>query len=318
VSVASSGAQSNAGGGSAAISTDGRYVAFVSFANNLAPGASASSNVFLRDRQTSTTTVVNVALTGTTNNLTVEAAVSADGRYVAFVSYATNVVAGDTNNWPDVFVRDMQAATTERVSLASDDAQANDSSDDISISGDGRWVVFSSNATNLVPGDTNGSIDVFVRDRLAGTTRRVSTTAQGAQVGFGLGGDVSADGRYVVFQTDRGDVISGDTNNAYDIFVRANPTPTVESVVPKRRAAGASASLTIAGSGFLPGDRVLLGDGITVDHVTFVDPSHLSVHVTIAPDAAHGARDVFVVGLGSGPGPNAGAFGLCAGCLTIT
>jgi Tol biopolymer transport system component len=94
--------------------------------------------------------------------------ISADGRYVAFWSMASNLVAGDTNGTWDVFVRDRTAGTTERVSLDSSGAQANGPSYGPAISADGRWVAFQSFASNLVPGDANGLYDVFVRDRLAG------------------------------------------------------------------------------------------------------------------------------------------------------
>ena len=90
-------------------------------------------------------------------------AISADGRFVAFDSEATNLVPGDTNDASDVFVRDRQTGTTRRVSVSSGGAQGNGASFDPAISADGRFVAFNSDATNLVPGDTNGAADVFVR-----------------------------------------------------------------------------------------------------------------------------------------------------------
>jgi Tol biopolymer transport system component len=99
---------------------------------------------------------------------------------VAFHSRYPNVVPGDTNSAFDVFVRDRQKQTTERVSLASDGTQGNGSRYNPAIEGDGRFVVFTSEASNLVPGDTNGASDVFVHDREAHTTERVSVTQSGA------------------------------------------------------------------------------------------------------------------------------------------
>ena len=109
------------------------------------------------------------------------AAISADGRYVTFDSSAANLVAGDTNGTHDVFVRDRAAGTTQRVSVAAGGGQADDESFAPSISADGRSVAFASFADNLVPGDTNGTTDVFVRDRTAGTTTRVSVRSDGGQ-----------------------------------------------------------------------------------------------------------------------------------------
>ena len=106
---------------------------------------------------------------------------SADGRYVAFQSDASNLVPGDTNHSTDVFVRDLRSGTTRRVSVATDGTQANGDSFSPAISADGRYVAFVSDASNLVPGDTNHSTDVFVRDLRLGTTQRVSVAADGSQ-----------------------------------------------------------------------------------------------------------------------------------------
>src|SRR5207245_10503824 len=105
----------------------------------------------------------------------------ADGRFVAFVSFATNLVAGDTNGATDVFVHDRQTGTTERVSVASDGTESNAASLGSALSADGRFVAFQSDATNLVAGDTNGATDVFVRDRQTGMTERVSVASAGTQ-----------------------------------------------------------------------------------------------------------------------------------------
>ena len=107
--------------------------------------------------------------------------ISADGRFVAFTSAAINLVPGDTNGVADVFVHDRLTGTTERVSVDSAGTQGNGNSSEPSISADGRFVAFSSDATNLVPGDTNGARDVFVHDRLTGTTERVSVDSTGAE-----------------------------------------------------------------------------------------------------------------------------------------
>ncbi|MEU4799293.1 RICIN domain-containing protein [Streptomyces sp. NPDC023327] len=148
-------------------------------------------------------------------------AVSADGRHVAFVSNAADLVAGDTNGYGDVFVRDLQAGTTRRVSVASDGTQGNSGSSEPSLSADGRHVAFTSDASNLVPGDTNRSGDVFVRDLQTGTTRRVSVATDGTQGNSGSSEpSLSADGRHVAFASFSATLAPEDVNNEWDVFVR--------------------------------------------------------------------------------------------------
>jgi Tol biopolymer transport system component len=141
-------------------------VAFDSTASNLVPGdANGRFDVFVHDRVTGTTTHVSVGSDGTQGNGdSLRPFISADGRYVAFDSTASNLVAGDTNGVQDIFVHDRVTGTTTHVSVASDGTQGNDDSVGPSLSGDGRFVAFLSWASNLVPGDTNGAVDVFVAE----------------------------------------------------------------------------------------------------------------------------------------------------------
>jgi dipeptidyl aminopeptidase/acylaminoacyl peptidase len=176
--------------------------------------------------------------------------ISADGRYVTFVSSSPNLVAEDTNNIRDIFVRDLLLGTTTRVSVNSDEGEANTSgytaqySDSFapSISADGRFVTFFSDANNLVPNDTNSANDVFVRDLQTGTTTRVSVNSdeeQSIQSGS-YGPAISADGRFVAFYSgasdlvkyysDSGILFAGDTNLTDDIFVRDLLLGTTERV----------------------------------------------------------------------------------------
>jgi hypothetical protein len=180
-----------------------------------------------------TTERVSVATDGTEGNAggMNTLAISADGRFVAFSASASNLVAGDTNGVDDVFVHDRQTGVTERVSVASDGSQANGVSRDPRMSADGRYVVFPSFATNLVPDDTNGEYDVFVRDRQAGTTERVSVASDGSEPnGFCQGTDISGDGRYVAFDSFATNLVAGDTNGLRDIFVRDRQLGTTELV----------------------------------------------------------------------------------------
>jgi Tol biopolymer transport system component len=161
------------------------------------------------------------------NGNSFDPSISADGRFVAFDSFASSLVGGDTNGESDIFVRDRRKGKTRRVSVSSAGAEANGRSfiNDIGspISADGRFVAFQSDASNLVGGDTNGSSDVFVRDRRRDKTRRVSVSSAGAEANDNsVGPSISADGRFVAFASWATNLVAGDTQgypNA-DIFVR--------------------------------------------------------------------------------------------------
>src|SRR5262249_31107160 len=157
--------------------------------------------------------------------------ISADGRYVAFDSTANNLVSGDTNGVSDVFVHDRVSGTTERVSLSSNGVQGNRDSYYPSISADGRCVAFWSTATNLVNGDTNGASDVFVSDRVSGTTERVSLSSNGVPGHRATYyPSLSADGRYVAFWSSATNLVNGDTNGLDDTFVHDRQTGATERV----------------------------------------------------------------------------------------
>lgn len=221
VSVSSSGAQANNGSAFAGVSRSGRYVAFSSRASNLVPGDTNNFNdVFVRDRLAGVTRRVSVGPGGRQGNHgSFEATISADGRYVAFSSRASNLVADDTNDAVDVFVRDRATGVTERASLGAGGEQATHDSYETAISADGRHVAFGSYAPNLVPGDTDRHFDVFVRDMVVGETRRVSIGPGGRSNGFSSGPVISADGRYVAFDSSATNLVAGDTSRDFDVFV---------------------------------------------------------------------------------------------------
>ncbi len=233
MSVSTAGNQGDAGSFSYAMSADGRFVAFYSNATNLVAGdTNAHIDIFVRDRQAGTTERVSVDSVGVqTNADSYNPTISADGRYVAFYSLASNLVPGDTNTFADVFLRDRQTGTTERVSVNSGGVQGDFVSVGPSISADGRFVAFYSFASNLVAGDTNGSGDIFVRDRQAGTTERLSLDSGGVQGNLdSVFPSISADGRLVAFRSDASNLVPGDTNARKDIFVRDRQTNTTERV----------------------------------------------------------------------------------------
>jgi hypothetical protein len=148
--------------------------------------------------------------------------ISASGRFVALSSAASNLVTGDNNGVSDAFVRDLQNGTTRRVSVSSAGAQANAESYVRFISPDGRYIVFVSSASNLVPNDTNGVEDVFLRDTQIGTTERVSLGPNGRQANHeSLFASISANGRYVAFSTLATNLGVTDVWETYDdVFVR--------------------------------------------------------------------------------------------------
>jgi Tol biopolymer transport system component len=244
VSVDSTGLEGNSLSESSSISADGRYVAFESDASNLvALDTNGVDDIFVHDRATGDSERVSVDSLGNqaVGQGSTDASISSDGRYVAFRSGASNLVALDTNGVADIFVHDRQTGITERMSVDSGGAQGNASCTSPSISGDGRYVAFDSLASNLVPFDTNGVRDVFVHDRQTGTTERVSVDSAGVQ---GTAGSfvpsISSDGRYVAFFSFAIDLVPSDTNATSDVFVHDRQTGTTERV--SRSSAGSQAN----------------------------------------------------------------------------
>lgn len=181
------------------LSEDGRYLAFVSDSTNLAQPHGDKQNLCLRDRRAGTTSTVDVNAAGQAGDGYARyPAVSADGSNVAFSSTSSNLVPGDTNGVGDTFVRPLTGGPLERVSVSTSGAQADGDSSRLSISADGRYVAFVSDANNLTTDDDNLGPDVFVRDRAAGTTRRVSDLPAGADVDA-YWTAISGDGTTVAF-----------------------------------------------------------------------------------------------------------------------
>jgi Tol biopolymer transport system component len=227
VSIASSGIEANNVSKNPSISKDGRYVAFSSDASNLVAGdANGEPDIFVHNRNAGDTTRVNVTSSGIeANNDSSASSISADGRYVAFESDANNLVAGDANGTSDIFVHDRSTGDTTRVSVASSGIEANDYSYHPSISADGRCVAFSSSASNLVTGDTNGRPDIFIHDRKTGKTTRVSVTSSGIETkSDSYDPSISADGRCVAFESTASNLVTGDTNGSTDIFIHDRNT----------------------------------------------------------------------------------------------
>jgi Tol biopolymer transport system component len=222
VSVASDGSQANGWSEDPALSADGRFVAFHSEASNLVAGdTNGMYDVFVHDRATGATTLVSLASDGTQGESgSYWPSLSPDGRFVSFISVAANLVQGDTNGYYDVFVHDRETGQTSRVSIASDGSQGNQASVRAAISDGGRFVVFGSIASNLVPGDTNDAGDIFVHDRANGTTTRLSVATNGTQGNsHSYGSAISTDAGVVAFVSAASNLVLGDMNGAADIFV---------------------------------------------------------------------------------------------------
>lgn len=223
ISVASGGGQGNHESFGGSITPNGRYVAFTSKASNLVKGDTARhSDAFVRDLRTGRTIRVSVSSKGVQGNRESSfPQISAGGRHVVFRSAATNLVKGDTTAEDEIFVRDLRTSTTERVSVSSTGAQANQFSAGAAISADGRYVAFVSYATNLVRGDTNGAADVFLRDRRTRTTVRVNVGPRGVQADAG-GASVAMtpDARYVVFDSPATNLVSPPIARRGGVYVR--------------------------------------------------------------------------------------------------
>ncbi|GIF01965.1 hypothetical protein Ari01nite_94290 [Paractinoplanes rishiriensis] len=278
ISVATGGVQADQEASEPSISGDGRYVAFSSHATNLASGdTNDRGDIFVRDRREARTTRVSVTSAGAeADNTSHSPAISADGRYVAFVSHAANLVPGDTNATEDVFVHDRQAGTTRRISVSTAGVEANERSLGPTITADGRYVAFGSFATNLVPSGASG---VFVRDLRQNHTELASVTSSGVPAGgnLGLNAAISAQGRHVAFYTDAPDVVPGDTNTVQDIFVRDLRADTTS------RAGLSSTGLQGDDNSFAP---AISGNGRFVAFGSFA--------TNLVPGDTNGVEDIFV------------------------
>ncbi len=280
VSVASDGTQGNSDSLAPQLSADGRYVAFGSYASNLVPGdTNAEHDGFVHDRWTGRTTRVSVAADGgEANQGSSNPVISDNGRYVSYTSGSDNLVRGDTNGVADAFVQDRRTGQVVRVSVASDGAQANDQSYNQVMSGDGRYIVFASRASNLVPGDTNGEADLFLHDRRTGQVTRISVASDGTQANTdAIVTGISRDGRHILYWSAASNLVAGDTNDTIDAFVYDRRTRRVVRV-------------SVAGDGAQANAGSYSGE-ISADgrHVTFLsDASNL-----VAGDT-NGTSDVFV------------------------
>jgi Tol biopolymer transport system component len=262
------------------ISADGSAVAFQSNAANLVVNdTNGVRDIFLRDVISNVTSRVSIATDGSeANGESAEASLSAAGTHVAFTSEATNLVAGDNNVASDIFVHDIVTGETTLESVSLFGGQGDQDSGEPSMSADGRFVAFSSSAITLVPNDTNGMKDVFVRDRLMGSTTRVSVSSVGVQSdGISYRPYISGDGRYVAFGSTATNLVVGDSNGTADVFVHDLQTNETSRV-------------SIASTGD-EADGSLSPCGVSADgrYILFFGTA-----TTLVPDDTNGEADVFL------------------------
>lgn len=269
VSVDSAGGQANGSSARPAISGNGRFVAFSSSADNLVAGdTNGASDVFVHDLQSGTTIRAGLADNGSEPpSGSVDPSISNDGSRVAFIS-DDPLVAGDGNGEADAFVRDLGLGVTIRASVNAFGAEGNDGTFNAAISGDGRVVAFESTATNLVPGDTNGERDIFIRDINAGTTIRVLADG-GAQPDDDADIEsISNDGSVVTFSSRATNYVAGDANDDRDVFVfdaAAGMVELVSEAMGGGSGAGFSQGSAVSGTGRYVAFESAAGDLVAAD-----------------------------------------------------
>jgi Tol biopolymer transport system component len=252
-SVTANGAQGAGPSYYASLSGDGQLVAFQSETSNFAPSdTNNQSDVFVKNLATGDLTLASITLTGTSaDGASFEPSISGDGRWLAFSSSAANLISADQGGAIDIFVRDLSGGTTELISISSSGQQANQSCATPSISDDGRFVAFTSGAWNLVQGDTNGLIDVFVRDRATATTIRASVNSSGVQSNDHLRYPaISGTGRFIAFEGDPTNF--GMTSGNHDIYLRdlmASITVPINVTVSGSPPSDGSAWSSVSGDG---------------------------------------------------------------------
>lgn len=260
--------------GNASVSSNGNLVAFESDATNLvAVDTNGITDIFLRNVSGGTTVRVSSGVGGVpANGRSHSPAISADGAFIAFVSEASNLVAGDNNGVQDIFRYDVANGTISRVSVNTTNGDANSESHSPSISSTGRFIAFVSRASNLFGGtDANAQADVFVRDMTGGLTELVSTP-DGDTLTTGAGTStepsISANGRFVSFTSTAPNLIASDINNQSDVFLRdttADTTVLVSATAGGATGAGASDDSRISSDGSLVTFRSTAADLVTFD-----------------------------------------------------
>lgn len=306
-SVDSNGSQGNFESRRPAISADGRYVAFDSFATNFAPGdTNQTADIFVHDIVTGDTELVSIDPGGNQfRGTSSKPDISADGQVVTF-----------THGW-DVYVRDRGTGVTKRASADMGGGGGTEfgASKNAAISEDGRYVAFDSDADDLVPGDTGSYSDVYLYDRVSETIERLSVTSTGVEGdGYSIAPSFSGDGRYISFTTDASNLIPGGIFQV-QVIVQALPTMSFSSVSPQQLAIGGTTAVTLTGSNFTPGMSLFFN--ATASNVVVVNETTITADVSVPANATPGAKNVSVGRYGTGPGLITGVAAFCLNCVTL-
>ena len=275
ISVGNGGIQANGQSGSNSISDNGRFVSFESNATNLfSNDTNGHTDTFIYDSLNQTVELITLAPNGSQANGSSSAgSISGNGNYVAFASFADNLVAGDNNEQRDIFLYDRTAKTTQLVNVTSNGTQANGLSLFSAINDDGKYVAFESTATNLVPGDTNSLTDIFLYDRVNQTTARINVAPNGTQAnGVTTLGSISDDGNYISFTSEASSLVANDNNGKSDVFVYDRQNNTLELITSG--ANGDSTSGLISGNG---------------SYVVFESDAN-----NLVPGDTNGKKDIFI------------------------
>ncbi len=297
------------------ISDNGRYVAFQTYSALTPCDDNNDSDIFLRDINEKTTTLTSVTTYGcVANNNSYHPSMSGEARYIAFSTYSTDLeIEDDTNHQQDVYIRDRQEMTTERVSISTNGEEGDGRSVGYggNISSDGRYVVFSTNSSNLIDNDGNGGYDVYARDR---TTQMTTREGVGHYWQQGTGDPpanttvISANGKYIVFDSSSSGIVSGDNNGDWDIFIRDYlwSGPLITSINPRWGLINGGTLLTITGSNFDQNAAVTI-DGVsalninvnaTGDRILCITPPHSVGKVEIQVTNNDGTSWLFPIGYG--------------------
>jgi Tol biopolymer transport system component len=281
INVSADGDQADGDSYQPSITADGRYVIYESGGGNLVPGA-GPGNVLRYDRRTGATTVVSVNPDGRPAGESFAPTVSPNGRYVAFVSFASTLVSGDTNAAGDIFVRDLTTGRTVRASVTDDERQVAGDSRGTSVTDNGL-VGFWSEDPAVVPDDTNGAADAFVRDTVSGTTVRVSVSNTGAEGNQpSADPDLSGDGRYVVFNSGASNLVGSDTNGyLFDVFLR--DLETGRTLLVSRNSAGEQGDLDSVNPNITTDGRSVVYDSNATNLVDGDTNDELDVFITGLP-----------------------------------
>jgi Tol biopolymer transport system component len=375
VSVTAAGGELPDASTSPSISSDGRYVAFIANTDILPADSNADSDAYVHDRMTNANVLASIAGSVQPDFGISDVAISGNGLFVAFTT-DTDLIASDQNISDDVYLRNLAAKTTSRISRPKNSLD-DGGGDSPSLSSDGRYVAFVGGADIDGIADPYPGSDIFVRDTVANTVSRVSVSPSGGPIsGFSLAPQLSSDGTRVTYMTSGNPTgtdtngatldavvrdrvfnrtvlvstdqwltqfsnassspsISGngrvaafrsanqfvrdDPNSLADFYERAVDVPMPSALTPTTAARGATLTITISGTDFLPGSTVVTQPGVLSPISTTVNSdTMITATVQIDPSATVGLQTVYVKSPGTGAGPDSGAVGRCSDCLRVT